>query len=113
MNAKAQTVGSTDFDTSVLQSDKPVLVDFWAAWCGPCRAIAPTVDRLADRFEGKATIAKVDVDQHGALASKYQVHSIPTLILFDQGQPVKRFVGLQSEDALAEAIEDTLSASHN
>ena len=113
MSAKTREVGTGDFEASVLKSDRPVLVDFWAAWCGPCRAIAPTVDRLADRFDGRATIAKVDVDAHGALASQYGVQSIPTLILFDGGEPVQRFVGIQSEESLADAIEGVLPAASN
>jgi len=113
MSAKTREIGVDDFEASVLKSDRPVLVDFWAAWCGPCRAIAPTVDRLADRFDGRATIAKVDVDAHGALASQYGVQSIPTLILFEGGQPVQRFVGIQPEEALAEAIEGVLPAARN
>ncbi len=81
------------------------LVDFWAEWCGPCKMMAPAIDELAGEVEGKATIAKLDVDSQGDVAQKYGVQSIPTLIIFKDGEEAKRFVGVTPKGQLAEAIE--------
>ena len=86
-----------------------VLVDFWAPWCGPCRLIAETIDELADEYDGRAKICKLNVDDEGALAMQFGVMSIPTLILFQAGQPVERLVGLRSKEALTEALDKLLS----
>jgi len=86
-------VSDTDFNNVVLNSDKPVLVDFFANWCGPCKMIAPYLDELADEFKGKVTVAKLDVDQNGQSAMKYGVRGIPTMILFDKGQQKEVIVG--------------------
>jgi thioredoxin 1 len=85
-----------------------VLVDFWAAWCSPCKMIAPIISELANQYEGKATIGKLNVDEHKQAASKYGVRSIPTLILFKDGEPVERFVGVKTKSALAKAIDAQL-----
>lgn len=87
------TFSEDNFETEVLQSDVPVLVDFWAAWCGPCQMVGPTIDELATEYHGKVKVGKVDVDQAGALASKFGVQSIPTVLLFDGGQVVEQMVG--------------------
>jgi thioredoxin 1 len=92
-----------DFD-SLLEDDKPVLVDFWATWCPPCRAIAPTLEALAKQTAGTATIAKVDVDQNRALAGKYGVRNIPTLIIFKHGKEVDRLVGAHQKDVIADRL---------
>ncbi len=91
--SNAVAVTSANFDAEVIKSPVPVLVDFWAEWCGPCRAIAPVVDQLAAEYAGKLKVVKVDVDDNGDVSGKYGVMSIPTLMLFKDGQPVERIVG--------------------
>ena len=83
-----------NFDSEVLKSDTPVLVDFWASWCGPCRMLAPAVAAVAEKYAGKVKVGKVNVDEQGALASRYGIASIPTVIVFKDGAPVKKSVGL-------------------
>lgn len=86
-----------NFDEEVLKSDKPVLVDFWAQWCGPCRAVAPIIDELANEFEGKAKIGKVNVDDQGELAEKFRIMSIPTVMLYKDGQMIDKVIGARSK----------------
>ncbi len=89
------------FEKAVLQSDVPVLVDFWAAWCGPCKAIAPVLDELSGEFEGKARIVKIDVDANPNLAAQYGIRSIPSLFVFKNGEKVDNVVGAQPKAQLS------------
>ncbi|HCJ10669.1 MAG TPA: thioredoxin [Clostridiales bacterium] len=102
------TVTDDSFDREVLESDIPVLVDFWAPWCGPCRMIAPVVEELAKDYEGRLSVAKVNVDENPATAQRYQVMGIPTLILFKNGQAVERFVGYMPKEDLERKIDALL-----
>lgn len=107
--AEVQELTEETFDAAVLQADKPVLVDFWAAWCGPCRMVSPMVEAIAGRYEGKVDVGKVNVDEQSGLATKYGIRSIPTLAVFKGGEIVERAVGVQSEDALASLLDKVLA----
>lgn len=105
-NANVHEFSDDNFKAEVLESDKPVLVDFWAEWCMPCRMLAPTIDELAQDFGDRAKIGKMDVDSHKDTAMQFGVSSIPTVILFKNGEAVKRFVGITKKDDLAAAITE-------
>jgi thioredoxin 1 len=104
----AAAVTTVDFDKEVLQSEVPVLVDFWAVWCGPCRMIAPAVDAVAQEFAGKAKVYKLNVDENPDIAARYGVQSIPTLIVFKGGQRFGELVGQTRREVIADALQKAL-----
>ena len=99
-----RAVKTTDFDSVVLESDKPVLVDFWAEWCGPCHAVAPILDKIAAEHEGELKLVKVNIDEEQDLAMRYGVQSIPTMILFKDAEPAAAAIGAQPKAALERAL---------
>jgi thioredoxin 1 len=101
-------IGEDNFQKTVLQSKSPVMVDFWAKWCGPCIASAPILEELAKEYAGKLDFAKVDVDENGPLAVKYGIASIPTMIVFKGGQPVKQVIGYRSKKELKKVLDGVL-----
>ena len=105
MGTYAKEVTDLNFETEVLKSDKPVLVDFWAEWCGPCRMIAPSLEAVAQQFDGKAKIVKLNVDENMETPQQYGIRSIPTLILFKNGTEQERIVGAVPRDVIAHLIE--------
>jgi thioredoxin 1 len=109
MAGNTVTVTADSFDADVINSDKPVLVDFWATWCGPCRMVAPVLEEIAGEHAEKITVAKLDIDAHPGIARDYQVMSVPTLILFSGGQPVKTIVGAKPKAALVGELGDVLA----
>ena len=104
------TFTDADFDSKVLQSEQPVLVDFWAIWCGPCRMMAPVIDSLAKKYAGRVRVGKLDVDHNPASAQRYNVRGIPTMLLFKNGQVVDQVVGSVPEDRLAAKLERHVGA---
>ncbi len=101
-------VGEDNFQKTVLQGKSPVMVDFWAQWCGPCLATAPILEELAKEYAGKVDFAKVDVDTNGPLAAKYGIASIPTMIVFKGGQPVQQVIGYKSKKELKKVLDAVL-----
>jgi thioredoxin 1 len=103
-NGKYVTLTEDNFKSEVLESGKPVLVDFWASWCGPCHIIAPAIEELASEFDGQATIGKVNVDEQPGVAEQYGIRSIPSLLFFQDGKVVDQVVGAAPKKALAEKL---------
>ena len=108
MSDKAMEITNVNFDEKVTGSSKPVLIDFWAEWCAPCRMLSPVIDEVADDYKGKAVIAKVNIDEQVELAQKFGVMSIPTLLLFKDGKIVGRSVGVVGKDKIAAMIDGAL-----
>lgn len=108
---KVLTLTKANFQTEVLASPLPVLVDFWAAWCGPCKMVAPTVAELAVEYEGRAKIGKVDVDAQPDLAKQYEISAVPALLIFKDGKVVEQFVGVRSKSQLQAALDKVVAGS--
>ena len=108
LSSMALEITESNFQEVVLNSDKPVLVDFWAAWCGPCRMVGPIVDELAQDFDGRAVVGKVDVDKEGEIAMQFGIRNIPTLLVFKNGEVVDKQVGVAPKNVLAGKLEAQL-----
>ena len=108
MGDKLQEVNDQNFEQEVLSSTTPVLVDFWAAWCAPCRMIAPTIEQVADQYSGRAKVVKLNVDENSSTSAKYNIRGIPTLLLFKEGAIKDQIVGASSKDAITKMIENHL-----
>ncbi|WP_159022502.1 thioredoxin [Formosa sp. L2A11] len=104
----ALEITDANFEEMVLKSDKPVVVDFWAAWCGPCRMVGPIIDEISTEYDGKAVVGKVDVDANQDFASKYSVRNIPTVLVFQNGEVVERQVGVAPKKSYTDAIDKLL-----
>jgi thioredoxin 1 len=107
-NANVKEFSDQNFDTEVLKASEPVLVDFWAEWCMPCKMLAPTIDKIADGYAGKVKVGKLDTDSNRDTAMKYGISAIPTVILFKGGQVAQKFVGLRQERDFREALDANL-----
>lgn len=105
MSKFVSEITDSNFEAEVLQADKPVLVDFWAVWCGPCKALTPTIEALAEKYNGSVRIVKIDVDENPSVTNRYGIRGMPTLILFKNGREEERVLGAVSRDALSKMIE--------
>jgi thioredoxin 1 len=108
MSGKVPEVGDQNFETEVLKSGMPVLVDFWAAWCAPCRMLAPVVEAIADKYQGKAKVVKLNVDENTLTSGKYNIKGIPTLLLFKDGVIKEQIVGNTTKDTISKMIDNHL-----
>ncbi|HZL26176.1 MAG TPA: thioredoxin [Acidobacteriaceae bacterium] len=104
-------VNDADFEKQVLQSDTPVLVDFWAAWCGPCRALAPVVDQVAEEYQGKLKVMKMDVDKNNATPGRYGIRGIPALLIFKGGKVAEQIVGFVPKEQIDQTLARVIAAS--
>ncbi|MBA3321551.1 MAG: thioredoxin [Pyrinomonadaceae bacterium] len=111
MSEHVTDVSDNSFEQDVLQSDSPVLVDFWAAWCAPCRMLAPTVEAVAEKYTGNARVVKLNVDENPSVSQRYGIKGIPTLILFKNGKEEERVVGATSKEAISRMIEKHIAAT--
>jgi thioredoxin 1 len=111
MSEHVREASDSGFETDVLKSDQPVLVDFWAPWCAPCRMLAPTVEAVAEKYAGKARVVKLNVDDNPSVSQRYGIKGIPTLILFKNGHEEERVVGATSEAAISKMIDKHVSAA--
>ncbi len=111
MSENVREVSDSSFETDVLKSDRPVLVDFWAAWCAPCRMLAPTVEAVADKYASTATVVKLNVDDNPSVSQRYGIKGIPTLILFKNGREEERVVGATSESAISRMLDKHVSTA--
>jgi thioredoxin 1 len=104
----ALEINDQSFEETVLKSDKPVLVDYWAAWCGPCRMVGPIIDEISDDYAGKAIVGKVDIDSNQEFAAKYGVRNIPTVLVFNNGELVDRHVGVAPKETYSAALDSLM-----
>jgi thioredoxin 1 len=104
----AAELNEASFQTEVIEAGTPVLIDFWAVWCGPCRMLTPTIESLASEYEGKVKVAKVNVDENQQLAAKYGIMSIPTVMIFNEGKVVEQFIGVQPKGVYEDALKKYL-----
>jgi thioredoxin 1 len=111
MSEKVREVSDASFENDVLKSDRPVLVDFWAAWCAPCRMLAPTVENVADKYASTARVVKLNVDDNPSVSQRYGIKGIPTLILFKNGREEERVVGATSEVAISRMLDKHISTA--
>jgi thioredoxin 1 len=106
---KVVTITDAEFESSVLQSDKPVILDFWAEWCQPCKMLSPTVEAIADEYEEKIKVGKLNVDDNPNIATKYGIRGIPTLLFFKGGEVVQQMVGVKSKTEIKKVIDENLA----
>jgi thioredoxin 1 len=105
----ATSISDAQFDQEVVKADVPVVVDFWAPWCGPCKIMGPVVDQLSQEYDGKVKFVKINVDEHGTVAGSFNVMSIPTFLLFKDGKPVKGFVGAASKEDFKRVVDELIA----
>jgi thioredoxin 1 len=108
-SGKVVTITDAEFESSVLQSDKPVILDFWAEWCQPCKMLSPTVEAIADEYEEKIKVGKLNVDDNPNVATKYGIRGIPTLLFFKGGEVVQQMVGVKSKTEIKKVIDENLA----
>lgn len=110
MSELVKEVSDNNFEKEVIQSDKPVLVDFWATWCGPCRVLAPILEKVAQKYDASARVVKVDVDENSSTTQRYGIKGMPTMVLFKDGREQERIVGLVSAEVISRMIDKHVSA---